>query len=151
MNEKPLTTYDSEKSCLHDQRLGRSLAHQELRKRRSRALAALLPLLRVVIIDGCANLLEDVRMVDDEILADVISELDRVLQRLERLEKLRRLILHVLRCIVALLDSCREKLQRRAQLAQAVEHALKHTRPLLICRSLDQGHLLTDEELRKRL
>ena len=47
----------------------------------------------MVVIDGSANLAEDVGMVDDEVLADVERELLRVLQCLEGLEELRRLIL----------------------------------------------------------
>ena len=47
----------------------------------------------MVVIDGSANLMEDIGMVDDEVLADVERELLRVLQCLEGLEELRSLIL----------------------------------------------------------
>merc|ERR1719238_584876 len=109
--------------------------NEELGEGRAGVLAAVLPLLRMVVIDGSANLVEDVGMVDDEVLADVERELFRVLQCLEGLEELRRLILDVLRGSVAILDGRRKKLQRRAQLAQAVENVVR----VLLLQELDRG------------
>merc|ERR1719389_743041 len=109
--------------------------NEKLGERSASVLAAVLPILRMVVIDGSANIAEDVGMVDHEVLADVERELLRVLQCLEGLEELRRLILDVLRGSVAILDGRRKLLQRRAQLAQAVENVVR----VLLLKELDRG------------
>merc|ERR1719235_835887 len=107
-------------------------------------LAEILPLLRMVVIDGSANLMEDIGMVDHEVLADVERELLRVLQCLEGLEELRSLILDVLRGSLAHLDGRRKLLQRRAQLSQAVENVVR----VLLLQELDRGLDVLDLALR---
>merc|ERR1711937_428056 len=81
--------------------------NEELGEGRAGVLAAVLPLLRMVVIDGSANIAEDVGMVD----------------------------LEVLRGSVAIMAGRRQKLQRRAQLSQAVENVVR----VLLLQELDRG------------
>jgi hypothetical protein len=67
-------------------------------------VSELVPVFGFISIDGLADLLEDINVVDDEALSDVVKELDGALEALHQLDEVLELIFTSLACLSSVWD-----------------------------------------------